>query len=480
VASSFNLTKILHSLTCPILSTPLIEAVAPFANCCHRVNQIAAEELYAATGKNTTLFISKLCKYCKCEGTPFQQKDGSPFFPDPVVRKLARQFSSHITGLPTRPLTVQSSHRSDLSYPGERVVFMEQKGDWDRVYKPQLNQWPCRHVEFWCRDHRAIIAYFAFYGYTSGKIKMSIHPSKNSTEISKYFFAHKIPWPDLPFTFTLEGIDQIISLFDIICKNNEISLEYLTRASQIIKTSAQFQAKSICEPKPDQFDADTVLGLLKCPSTKRLLIEAVNLFPCCHKVNEVAVSTLKECPVCNKAIVGFVVDQTMRSVAVAVNGYEKELEALSQTQPASNSIPAIFACSTWDWSPVEKMLIRRQWRFISLNQASLLQCFELDEYKDGDIGIFLSYRENKGFEQLLHSNGLSPDGKGFVIASYSQDHFAASYQKVAKLFRLVAQRIEISADDFYKMHAILERGYWNAFDLQSRKWVRSIVVSTLN
>ncbi len=234
-----------------------------------------------------------------------------------------------------------------------------------------------------------------------------------------------------------------------------------------------------------QLDVKHFLRSLTCPIGLDPLRQAVNLFPCCHKVNQVAAEKrhgkiveghceLKErCVVCNTEVVDYAPDDTIRDLAGSVFGHEKDLESLP-THPLvleqkraeiGISYPGPSAIFIWTGGEWDKPFdsggdLCRLMHFMSITDNSLLEGFRLLGYYGGQISLAIDFKKDGSFKKFLKSHRM--------FCSINGSYRTETLQELKTLFRIIALNNEIPADQFNQIRQIVERGACDPLSEPSR------------
>lgn len=423
---------------------PLTEAVT--LSCGHKMNRPAAIQCYGPVEKGICALQGR-CVICRSLVTTY--------FPDRVVSELATQFFSlqeDLEGLPTRPLVLESKGQADLPYPGTRGVFTPTVTSWDTARGD-------KELAF-TSSNGSLLKTFTLIGFGDGTIRLSIG-FKKDRQFLDYLMVHRLPVDEVyDWCFATSVVDQIRVLFRIIVQNNTVDQPSLPQLEAIVERGrcdlGVFSPPQVEFAKVAPFDQERVLALLNCPKEKTLLTDAVNLFPCCHKVSEVAAQGLQACTVCHVLISGSVPDYTVRDVASRFKG-------LNPVQPPNLDLTAAFVLVTDNWDLPYKNYstsrpLARKLEFLSVTKGSLLNRFELLGYWQGEVRFYFHcHSENEElFNQLLKSHGITR-GSLDIVGYRSKNH-----GEMKTLFRIVALNNEIPADYFYKIRSIVEKGMCEA------------------
>jgi hypothetical protein len=300
-------------------------------------------------------------------------------------------------------------------------------------------------------------------GFADGTIKILVR-FRGRKEFQDYLMANQIPC-DYDWMFSTFVVDQIRVLFQIISKNNTLDQQSLSKLQSIVDrgccdpVSPSALVKTFPEksPKVPSFNQERVLSLLTCPFQNTLMIDAVNLLPCCHKVSQISAKTLKICNVCSHPVIAYSPDYTLQDLVTRIAGHEKKLN-LAPLQPAYPGLPAVFALVKENWNKPYKDYsttspLCREMEFLSVTKGSLLKSLSLLGYWNGEVKISISTfsGDTKPFEQLLKSHELSC---GAVTFHY----ISKTHEELKTLFRIVALNNQIPFDYFDQIRAIVEWG----------------------
>jgi hypothetical protein len=211
---------------------------------------------------------------------------------------------------------------------------------------------------------------------------------------------------------------------------------------------------------------------LFCPAGSGPLIEAVNLFPCNHKVNQAVAEkwyskkdgnslSERDCVVCHTPVETWGPDPTVRSLASRLFGHQKEslptlaLEEKKAENLAYPGIPAEFVWKEGDWHQVEDVCganVCRQIHFTSYTPDSLLKEFSFFGYPNGAVFLTVVFSENSFFKEYLQAHQLFCGS----YASCGNRYMAISPENVRKLFDIVANNNEIQRVPLYAFYQIYE------------------------
>lgn len=225
-----------------------------------------------------------------------------------------------------------------------------------------------------------------------------------------------------------------------------------------------------------QFDVKNFISSLSCPFGLDPLREAVNLFPCCHKVNEIAAEKYygkivdgfcelreKQCVVCNTPVVAYAPDHTIREIVSQIFGHEQDLASLpthplvlEEKKAEGNlpypGLPAIFVWTEGNWEPFNYgPELCRMIEFKSVTENSLLESFTLLGYWGGDIAIAVKFKD-KFFNQYLLAHQL-PNASSLDLLFKT-----STPTGIKTLFRIIALHNEIPVEHFNQIREIVERG----------------------
>lgn len=226
-----------------------------------------------------------------------------------------------------------------------------------------------------------------------------------------------------------------------------------------------------------QFDVKNFTSTLTCPIEFKPLTSAVNLFPCCHKVNQVAAehyygkmvagfceSREKPCIICKSPVTGWAPDHTIRDLASQVFGHTEELESLpthplvleevkAEVDLPYPGIPAVFVLSEGDWSErfnIEDSTLCKSVSFKSITKNSLLIEFILLGYSCGKVCIYIIYQDRHPLEEYLLAHRIVLDG--------GWGHKTETQKDLRTLFRIIALNNEIPAEQFSQIREAVELG----------------------
>lgn len=222
---------------------------------------------------------------------------------------------------------------------------------------------------------------------------------------------------------------------------------------------------------------------LTCPFTLAPLIQAVNLSPCCHKVNQVAAETHygpivdgsctlkdKECKVCKTTVITYAPDSTVRAVTALAFGYKNDPAALEEKSKEFNlphpmtypGIPAVFEHTIGDWRAHDTWgECCREIEFISKTPDSLIKDFKLLGYDKGGVAISVVFRKSVFLEYLL-AHGFRDWQKPNLRDHYYRTRTASELQT---LFKIIALNNDIPAPQFQQVSEIVQKGRCNLVKL---------------
>lgn len=176
---------------------------------------------------------------------------------------------------------------------------------------------------------------------------------------------------------------------------------------------------------------DLFVSLLKtvyCPVERQLLTQAVNLLPCCHKINQAAAERMygksiagecelkgERCVICKGNVTGYAPDQTIRTQAALIFGNKEKLkleEFFGQPPLALEEIPEPMA---FPGNPAIFELIGHPhtWMlhdhaiFRSTTKDSLIEDFIIMRKDNGDVGLTVSFKSGMKFEDYMLSCGIA-------------------------------------------------------------------------
>ncbi|MGC1878931.1 MAG: hypothetical protein WA347_04830 [Rhabdochlamydiaceae bacterium] len=227
-----------------------------------------------------------------------------------------------------------------------------------------------------------------------------------------------------------------------------------------------------------QFNVKDFLSALTCPIELDPLTQAVNLFPCCHKVNQIAAEKYygkivngfcglseKNCVICNTQVVAYAPDHTIRDLAARAFGHEKDLESLpnhslvleekkSEIDQPYPGLPAVFVHmgGSWDKFYDSGGELCRMMEFKSITNNSLLQNFKLLGYCNGDVSISILFQKSKAFVKYLLAHHIDCDEH---IAEFCR---STTPEHLKTIFRIISLNNEIPGDKFNQIREIVERG----------------------
>jgi hypothetical protein len=248
-----------------------------------------------------------------------------------------------------------------------------------------------------------------------------------------------------------------------------------------------------------QFDLKNLLQTLTCPIDLEPLTTAVNLSPCCHKVNQVAAEKYygkiigsscawagKTCVLCNEPVLSYAPDHTIRSVAAQVFDHQKYLENLlnppqvlqpskikTEEKPAEMKtekrdlpypgLPADFMHLSGDWDqPFDLGTdVSREMIFTSSTPNSLLRQFTLVGYCTGNVAITAESIDSS-FKDYLHAHRCRCEEKHNAHTT-STTYITNTHADLKILFKIIAHNNKIPKAQFNKIAGIVKEGFCGAF-----------------
>lgn len=223
------------------------------------------------------------------------------------------------------------------------------------------------------------------------------------------------------------------------------------------------------------FDVKSYLSLLSCPIGLDPLIHAVNLFPCCHKVNAAAAEKYygkiiegfcelkNKCVTCKQPVTSYAPDHTIRELATRIFGQEKDLESLP-THPLVleekeslkvdlpyPGLPADFIHSSGDIDHLFSLGCSRFIKFVSITPNSLLKEFWLRGNLDGTFKLTI----------IFNDLGESESIRNYFMAcrlplELDPSLLTQTPETVKRAFRILVTNNQIPVEHFSKLREIVE------------------------
>lgn len=210
-----------------------------------------------------------------------------------------------------------------------------------------------------------------------------------------------------------------------------------------------------------------IARLLYCPVEGSLLTHAVNLYPCNHKVNEIAVAQIGGiCPTCNGVVQDQSPDGFVRNLIDRLIDSRNAAEGLTlvsaQSEPErciSYPWPRARFVSVGSWWTVcnsEETPLIRTLGFWTRTTSSVFQKISLLGYRDGSIAICVEFdRENKDrllsfFDQL----GVSIDRNMDTQSTWAINN------DIRIVFAVLARNNTFQETEIGLMSQIIEAGDW--------------------
>lgn len=475
IESNFNTKNFLNLLTCPVEYKPLRNVVNLFP-CCHKVNETVAKQYF---GQLENGFCTKEAKCMLCNACV------TSYAPDETIRKLAIQIfgeGKNVATLPPHSLIVEEKvDIVKLPYPGKPAIFAHCSGDWKTPFKS--NAFLCeKKVTFVSTVEDSLITEFSLSGYMDGTIVLRV--SLNNRGALSYFRSFRIIGScgiSGSHSFFVSSIPAIQTLFSIIARYNVIPHYHYQQLKEIIEKEGvthhfpnkiekgvthHFPNKIVIEKSVlayTNFEAKEFLNSLTCPIEKRPLTEAVNLFPCCHKVNESAAKQLfgqaeqNKCMHCNVTVTSYGPDHLVRDLAVRILGHEKNLDGLS-THPLvleekeTVSLPSSYPGKAAVFIHREGNGCSRRIGFESVVDDSLITEF------------FLNLKGCYGIELLIKFKDVSARSH-FCNQRVTDESFNSgsnylsitSAKEVKAFFNILACNNEIPDENYQQLKEIIEQ-----------------------
>lgn len=226
------------------------------------------------------------------------------------------------------------------------------------------------------------------------------------------------------------------------------------------------------------FQSKELFSAFTCPIGKDLLNEPVNLFPCCHKVNETAAERFygkmvggscelkdKTCVVCQGPVTGYGPDPVMRAISAAMSaatvgifGLKKDLESELVALKEKVKLPYPYKSTRFKGAadnfskPFAGGMngFCRSWQFDAENKDSPLNRFVLEGFTDGRIKLVLRFKENSDCKNYLLKHSL--------ICKNNRFCFAQTHEEIKTLFSIIAFNNELPYPQFYILADIVKKG----------------------
>ncbi|MEM1282070.1 MAG: hypothetical protein AAGG81_00810 [Chlamydiota bacterium] len=228
---------------------------------------------------------------------------------------------------------------------------------------------------------------------------------------------------------------------------------------------------------------------LECPVYFEPLIDAVSLIPCSHKVGELAAKELfgkttedwkvtsnEKCPLCEKVVIGYSPDHTVRNTAsLIVNSSQKDEQNLKQElkvkipdqslavqAPKLSPLPypgksAKLKHTSGDWSYFDHgPPLCRRLDFKSIIDGSTVQEVSFLGYKDNSVSLHVHFSESDKVSKYLKSYELLPDSQSYTALS----HMTYTHKDTKTLFAILAENNSFPDTHYGMMKEIIEKGYW--------------------
>lgn len=208
-----NVQSITKTLTCPIESKPLTEAVT-LIPCCHKINESAAQFLFDVVENNSCL---------KDGNCPLCEKNVIAYYPDQSLRELARVFFTEGKEKPV-----------EFSYPGIRARFVHKEGEWEWRDLGELAVL-CKFMEFESVVSDSLLKKLTLLGDKNGGLRLCVSfNEENASSLKKYLINLKISPTNFINGCAIFRGNDLNKMFPIIAKNNEIPEEYFQKLKDII------------------------------------------------------------------------------------------------------------------------------------------------------------------------------------------------------------------------------------------------------
>lgn len=236
-----------------------------------------------------------------------------------------------------------------------------------------------------------------------------------------------------------------------------------------------------------QFNAQTLQEHLICPVLLEPLFQAVCLFPCTHKIQQVAaekifgvthngwlVQSKNPCPVCRTSVLGYAIDYSTRSIVKQLfelpDNEINAILALIKKNLAKKSISvekdvlvempypgksARFVYDKGDWELCNSGAdLSRSMQFKSSTKDSLIEEFAVLGWSDGNISISMKFsKDSSGVKEYLKQFDLFPDWKALEYGYKSQGH-----DQLKIFFNILANNNDIPTDHFAKIRDLVLKG----------------------
>lgn len=230
---------------------------------------------------------------------------------------------------------------------------------------------------------------------------------------------------------------------------------------------------------------------LSCPVTLDPMSEAVTLVPCAHKIQQSIAEQLfgitkdgwrvdlpnKGCPICIRPVEGWIKDHLTQACVEKLYSFspediKKTIDSLKEKNPSYPGKPTKFKHEypgNWEKPFVSgglytsDGLLCRMLAFERSNKDSLIQEFRFLGYRDGSIGISITYGGEKG-AMVKYLKEYNICCKDIHPISGWNSYCTSTLMDVRKLFAILAENNEIPEPYFTMMQEILKKGCcdpWN-------------------
>lgn len=236
---------------------------------------------------------------------------------------------------------------------------------------------------------------------------------------------------------------------------------------------------------PASMVVDNFINMMTCPCDSNLLLQAVSLFPCMHKVNEQGAKLLYTgidaqnavikpgpCPLCNVRVTAYYTDHLVRSLAQALLGPQSQQllpQASKAIQNEQKEVPNIsfpglgarfMATTAWEaisYCNFPGVILEKQIRFVSKTPNSLFSKFSILGNKDKSLRILVTTPEEhrETAYKYLEALGITLEG----YSKFSGDFMVQGHEDLKIIFKIIAENNEIPAEHFQLIRTLVEQGY---------------------
>lgn len=213
-------TLLSNALTCPILKTPLKDAVL-LLPCCHTISEVAATHLYhgihQVNGENSVKNQAP-CALCS--------RNVTAYYPNHIMRSLVELMLGIKSkeDLPTTSAIIQpdkEKNLDDIPFPGVGAHFVLASGDWNFF---DSGGDLIREMTFVSKTKDSVFKKMSVLGYYDGSIAISINFEKNNKIVGDYLSecGINLDFVDIICGFYKSNFNDTELLFRILAKHNYI------------------------------------------------------------------------------------------------------------------------------------------------------------------------------------------------------------------------------------------------------------------